>query len=117
MVREAQLLLRKQQRVDYYAVLGVSTDADAAELKKAYRRAALKHHPDKVHHMEASQREAAEAQFKLVGTAYELLSDADKRARYDAGWSLEEIEQGHQSGMGGFGGGGSGGGGGRGGSW
>ena len=63
---------------DYYAVLGVSKTADSAEVKKAYRRLARKYHPD----MNPGDR-AAEAKFKEVSEAYEVLSDTDKRQQYD----------------------------------
>jgi molecular chaperone DnaJ len=65
-------------RRDFYEVLGVPRDADADAVKKAYRRAALKWHPDR----NAGDPSAAE-KFKEVAEAYEVLSDADKRARYD----------------------------------
>jgi curved DNA-binding protein len=63
---------------DYYAVLGVSKTADSGEVKKAYRRLARKYHPD----MNPGDR-AAEAKFKEVSEAYEVLSDAEKRQQYD----------------------------------
>lgn len=63
---------------DYYAVLGVARDADPAALKKAFRQAAMKHHPDR-----NPGDAAAEARFKQVGEAYEVLSDAEKRRVYD----------------------------------
>ena len=63
---------------DYYEVLGVERGADAAALKKAYRRLAMKHHPDR----NAGDTES-EARFKEAKEAYEILSDDDKRAAYD----------------------------------
>ena len=63
---------------DYYKVLGVSKDAKPDELKKAYRKMAMKYHPDK-----NPGDAAAEAAFKEAAEAYEVLSDDQKRARYD----------------------------------
>jgi curved DNA-binding protein len=65
---------------DYYEVLGVARDAAQDEIKKAYRKLALKWHPDRHAGKDA---EAAEAKFKRISEAYEVLSDADKRAKYD----------------------------------
>ena len=63
---------------DFYQVLGVSENADAAEIKKAYRKLAKQYHPD------ANPNDPAAAErFKEVGEAYGVLSDPDKRARYD----------------------------------
>lgn len=63
---------------DYYEVLGVSKDIDAADLKKAYRREAMKHHPDR-----NPDDPKAEEKFKEANEAYEVLSDDQKRAAYD----------------------------------
>lgn len=63
---------------DYYAVLGVGKAADAQQLKQAYRRLARKHHPD----LNPGDLQAAE-RFKEIGEAYEVLSDPDRRRRYD----------------------------------
>jgi len=63
---------------DYYEVLGVSRDADEAEIKKAYRRLALQYHPDR----NKDDPNAAE-KFKEINEAYEVLSDPEKRAQYD----------------------------------
>ncbi|MBI4693022.1 MAG: DnaJ domain-containing protein [Gammaproteobacteria bacterium] len=63
--------------VDYYKVMGVADDASAEEIKKAYRRLARKFHPD------VSKEPDAEARFKEVGEAYEVLKDPAKRAEYD----------------------------------
>ena len=62
---------------DYYALLGVPRTADAAEIKRAYRRKARKFHPD------VSKEKNAEARFKEVQEAYEVLKDTEKRAAYD----------------------------------
>ena len=64
---------------DYYETLGVSRDASEADLKKAYRRLAMKHHPDR----NTEDSDAAEAKFKEAKEAHEVLSDANKRAAYD----------------------------------
>ena len=63
---------------DYYKILGVSKDATADEIKKAYRKLAVKYHPDKT-----GNDKAAEDKFKEVSEAYEILSDPTKRASHD----------------------------------
>ena len=66
------------ERRDYYEVLGVARDADAQEIKKAYRKLAVTYHPDR-----NPDKPDAEEKFKEAAEAYAVLSDSDKRARYD----------------------------------
>ena len=66
------------EKRDYYEVLGVDRNASADEIKKAYRKAALKYHPDK----NPGDKEAEE-KFKEAAEAYDVLSNPDKKARYD----------------------------------
>lgn len=79
-IRAAELELKKSKRKDYYQILGIDKNADSGQIKKAYRKAAIVHHPDK----NPDDTNAAE-RFKDIGEAYETLSDPEKRARYDSG--------------------------------
>ena len=83
---------------DYYSILGVSKSATAEEIKKAYRKLALQHHPDR-----NKGDKAAEAKFKEVTKAYEVLSDPQKRQTYDQ-FGEAAFEQGGPTGQGPFGG-------------
>lgn len=88
------------EKRDYYEVLGVAKNASADEIKKAYRKMAIKWHPDKYANESEAVRKDAEEKFKEAAEAYDVLSNADKRARYD--------QFGHSMGPQGFGGGGGG---------
>lgn len=91
------------EKRDYYEVLGVEKNANADEIKKAYRKAAIKYHPDK-----NPGDKQAEEKFKEAAEAYDVLSNPDKRARYDQfGHAGMSGAAGGAGGFGGFGGGGS----------
>jgi len=81
---------------DYYKILGVSKTADADTLKKAYRKLALRYHPDK------NKEAGAEEKFKEISEAYEVLSDTDKRTIYDQ-YGEEGLKGGMPGGNSGFG--------------
>ena len=71
------------EKRDYYEVLGLSKGASADEIKSAYRKAALKWHPDRWVDGTAEEKKTAEEKFKEASEAYSILSDPDKKARYD----------------------------------
>ncbi|KAE8710593.1 hypothetical protein F3Y22_tig00110320pilonHSYRG00026 [Hibiscus syriacus] len=104
-LRQARLWLseikeegKKEVPLDFYLILGVKPSVSAADIKKAYRKAALRHHPDKavqslVRHENGDDRlwkeireeayKDADKLFKIIGKAYAILSDPVKRSRYD----------------------------------
>jgi len=84
---------------DYYEILGVSRDVNEADLKKAYRRLAMKHHPDR-----NQDNAESEEKFKEAKEAYDVLSDAQKRAAYDQ-YGHAGVDPSAAAGAGGFGGG------------
>lgn len=92
-----------ENKRDYYEVLGLKKDASAEEIKKAYRKSAMKYHPDR-----NPGDKTAEEKFKEVGEAYEVLSDPDKKARYDQ-YGFAGVDPNFGAGAGGYGGSGFGG--------
>ncbi len=92
-----------ENKRDYYEVLGVEKGASAEEIKKAYRKSAMKYHPDR-----NPGDKNAEEKFKELGEAYEVLSDDDKRARYDQ-FGFAGVDPNYGGGAGGYGGSGFGG--------
>jgi len=99
-LHKAQLELKKSQRKNYYKILGVSNNANEKEIKRAFRKAALKWHPDK-HKGEEAQK-IAEKEFREINEANEILSDAEKRGRFDRGEDVEVPQQQQQQWNNGF---------------
>lgn len=86
-LKKAEAALKRSKTKDYYKILGVSRDCSDIEIKKAYRKESLVHHPDKG---------GDEEKFKLVNEAFSVLSDPQRRQRYDMG--EEDSEYGGGSG-------------------
>ena len=99
-VRHAELELKKSKRKDYYKILALDKDCDDSQIKRAYRKLAIVHHPAK-----NPDDPAAAERFKDVSEAYETLSDPEKRARYDSGEDLVDPADVFGGGMGGMAGG------------
>lgn len=90
-----------QNKRDYYEVLGVDKKATAADIKKAYRKLGMKYHPDGYTNKSEAEKKEAEEKFREVSEAYSVLSDPDKRARYDQfGFAADQMGGG--AGYGGF---------------
>ncbi|KAI9850747.1 MAG: hypothetical protein M1838_005158 [Thelocarpon superellum] len=84
LLQKAHVGLKKSKQKDYYGVLGVSSDADARTIKRAYRKLTKEHHPDKAQSRGVG-KEAAEKKMSSINEAYEVLSDPELRARFDNG--------------------------------
>lgn len=82
-LRKAETALKQSTQKDYYKILGVSRTATLKSIKKSYREQALLWHPDK--HLGDEEKERAEKKFQSVAEAYEVLSDKEKREKYDRG--------------------------------
>lgn len=93
---QAKNELKKSLKKDYYKILGIDQSANEEDIKKAYKKRALEHHPDR--HVGASDQEKSdhEQKFKDISEAYSVLSDAKKRQRYDVGQDLDN-NSGYQS--------------------
>ncbi len=88
---------------DYYEVLGVDKNASAEDLKKAYRKLAIKYHPDRQQGKTEQEKKDAEEKFKEAAEAYDVLSNPDKRSRYDQfGFAGDQMGGAGAGGFGGF---------------
>lgn len=92
LLAEAKLELKKSKRKDYYKILGIDRSATTEDIKKAYRKRALVHHPDRHANASEGEKKEQEKKFKEVGEAYGILSDPKKRARYDNGQDIDDGE-------------------------
>jgi len=90
LLQQAKLELKKSKRKDYYKILGVDKSANDEDVKKAYRKRAMVHHPDKHSGATDEEKKEHEQKFKEVGEAYAVLSDSKKRQRYDTGQDMED---------------------------
>ena len=92
LLSEATEKLRNSKNKDFYALLGVERTASLDVIKKAYRKAALTHHPDRHTSTEEALRNFHEKKFKDIGEAYGVLSDEEKRKQYDQGTLFRAIQ-------------------------
>merc|ERR1712083_1209404 len=92
LLSNAKLELKKSKRKDYYKILGVDRSANDEENKKAYRKRALVHHPDRHSGASEEEKKEHERRFKEVGEAYGILSDTKKRSRYDNGHDCDDLD-------------------------
>lgn len=92
LLQDAQIELKRSKTKDYYKVLGLDRDADAVQIKGAYRKLVKLHHPDKAHKLGIT-KEDAERKMTQVNEAYEVLSDPELKQRYDRGDDPNDHEQ------------------------
>lgn len=95
LLRDAKFALKKSKRKDYYKILGITRNATDDDIKKAYRKKAMIHHPDRHANSSPEERKEQELKFKEVGEAYSILSDQRKKMCYDNGQDVEEMDQGN----------------------
>ena len=102
-LKDAQTRQKKAKKKDYYKILGVDKKAQPHEIQKAYKKLALKWHPDKFSNAPEEEKTKADKMFRELNEAKQVLTDEDKREKYDQGFDLEDINSGRADA--GFGGG------------
>lgn len=88
LLKDAKFQLKKSKRKDYYKLLGVDKNANDDEIKKAYRKRAMLHHPDRHSGASETEKKDHEQNFKEVGEAYAVLGDPKKKREYDSGQDI-----------------------------
>lgn len=91
-LRDAKTAHKRSKRKDYYKILGIDKNASDDEIKKAYRKRALVHHPDRHASASEEQKREQEQKFKEVGEAYTVLSDPQKKSRFDNGQDMDDVD-------------------------
>jgi len=91
--QRAQFEVRKQKRVDYYGLLGVSSISSEMEIKVAYKHLSLECHPDKLVELPENEQRLGQVKFQLMGEALEILTDSMRRKLYDEGYDKQAIEE------------------------
>merc|ERR1712159_717969 len=87
LLKNAKLELRKSKRKNYYKILDIPKDAQEHDVKRAFKKKAMKCHPDRA---KPEDKEKAEAEFKDLNEAQEILCDPKKRHMYDSGQDLDD---------------------------
>ena len=95
LLQKAHTLLKRSKSKDYYKVLGVARDADERDVKRAFRKLTIQHHPDKAA-QNGMEPEEAQKKMATINEAYEVLSDPELRARFDRGDDPNDPQQGQQ---------------------
>jgi len=88
---KAKTELKRSKQKDYYKILGIARNATEDDIKKAYKKKALLHHPDRHSNATPEEKKEHETKFKELGEAYAILSDKNKKMRYDNGHDIEDI--------------------------
>jgi len=94
-IRAAKVQLKRCKQKDFYKILNVARDASDGEIKKSYRKAALKWHPDRHSNSSEEEKSKAEKTFRDVNLAYEVLSDPEKKKKYDSGVDEQDLDNPH----------------------